>query len=149
MDLSRLSQGERIVLVAGVLLIIDLLFLPWHSFDQDPTGLARTLGVDTPTFTRTGVQSPNAFYGIVALLLTLVMVVQIVLAKLTSVVLPDPPMPWAQIHASAGITVAVMLVIKLLVETSSLGFGAFLGVLLGLTVAFGGYSISQEHGRLV
>lgn len=144
MDLSRLSQGERIVLVAGVLLIIDLLFLPWHSVDLP--GAAEALGVDT---TFTAVQAPNAFYGIVALILTLVMVVQIVLAKLTTVALPDPPVPWAQIHVSAGITVAIMLVIKLIVETDSLGFGAFLGVLLGLTVAFGGYSISQEHGRLV
>ena len=29
----RLSQGERIVLVAGLLLIVDLLFLPWHDID--------------------------------------------------------------------------------------------------------------------
>jgi hypothetical protein len=148
MDLSRLSQGERIVLVAGVLLIIDLLFLPWHSVHIDLGGLAGTFGVDTTT-RFTGVQAPNAFYGIVALILTLVMVVQIVLAKLTSVALPDLPIPWAQVHLSAGLTVGLMLVIKLLVETNSLAIGAFLGVVLGLAVAFGGYTIGQEHGRLV
>lgn len=148
MDLSRLSQGERIVLVAGVLLIVDLLFLPSHSIEIDLGGLANTLGVDTTT-TRTGVQSPNAFYGIVALILSLVMVVQIVLAKLTSVAVPDPPVPWAQVHVSAGITVAVMLVIKLIAETDFLAFGAFVGLVAALAVAFGGYTISQEHGRLV
>ena len=31
MDLGKLSRGERIIVVAGVLLVIDLLFLPWHS----------------------------------------------------------------------------------------------------------------------
>ena len=144
MDLSRLSQGERIVLAAGVLLIIDLLFLPWHSIDLG--GLGDGLGIDT---TRSGVQSPNAFYGIVALILALVMVIQIVVDKLTSAVLPNPPVPWGQVHLIAGIAVAVLLVIKLIAETDFLGFGAYLGVLLGLTVAFGGYSISQEHGRLV
>ena len=55
MDLSRLSQGERIVLVAGVLLIIDLLFLPWHSIDIG--GAAEALGVDT---TRAGCSRPTA-----------------------------------------------------------------------------------------
>jgi hypothetical protein len=147
MDLSRLSLGERIVLVAGVLLIIDLLFLPWHSIEIDLGGLANTLGVDTTT-NRTGVQSPNAFYGIVALILALVMVVQIVLDRLTSVTLPDPPVPWAQVHVIAGITVAIMLVIKLIVETDFLAFGAFIGLLAALAVAYGGYTISQEHGRL-
>ena len=143
MDLSRLSQGERIVLVAGVLLIIDLLFLPWH--DIDIGGAAGALGVDT---TRGGVQSPNGFYGIVALILTLVMVGQIVADKLTGATLPSLPVPWSQVHMIAGIAVAVMLVIKLIAETEFLGFGAYLGVVLGLAVAFGGYSIAQEHGRL-
>lgn len=143
MDLSRLSQGERIVLIAGVLLIIDLLFLPWHSIDIG--GAAEALGVDT---TQSGVQAPNGFYGVVALILTIVMVAQIVLDKLTGVALPNPPVPWAQVHLIAGVAVAVALVIKLIVETDFLGFGAYLGVLLGLTVAFGAYSISQEHGRL-
>jgi len=143
MDLSRLSQGERIVLIAGVLLIIDLLFLPWHSIDLG--GAAEDLGVDT---TQSGVQAPNGFYGVVALILTLVMVAQIVVDKLTSVALPDPPVPWAQVHMIAGIAVAVMLVIKLIVETDFLGFGAYLGVVLGLAVAFGGYTIAQGHGRL-
>lgn len=143
MDLSRLSQGERIVLIAGVLLIVDLLFLPWHNIDLG--GAAESLGIDT---TRSGAQSPNAFYGVVALILTLVMVAQIVLDKLTSAALPNPPVPWAQVHLIAGGTVALMLVIKLLVETEFLGFGAFVGVLAGLVLAFGAYSIGQEHGRL-
>ena len=85
MDLSRLSQGERIVLIAGVLLIIDLLFLPWHSIDIG--GAAEALGVDT---TRSGVQSPNAFYGVVALHPHARDGGQIVLDKLTSVALPEP-----------------------------------------------------------
>src|SRR4051794_36132067 len=101
MDLSRLSQGERIVLIAGVLLIIDLLFLPWHSIDLGDA--ADALGVDP---TQRGVQAPNSFWGVVALIITLVMVAQIVLDKLTGGAVPDPPVPWAQIHMIAGIAVA-------------------------------------------
>jgi hypothetical protein len=31
MDLSKLSRGDRIVVITGALLVIDLLFLPWIS----------------------------------------------------------------------------------------------------------------------
>jgi hypothetical protein len=133
MDLTRLTQGERIVLAAGVLLIIDLLFLPWH---------------DLTIITRTGVQSPNGGYGVIALLLVIVMVGQIAATKLASAKLPDPPVAWSQIHLILGIAVAVLLVLKLLAETHFLGFGAYLGIILGLAVAYGAYTIKQEDSIL-
>ncbi|CAN5162950.1 hypothetical protein BH20ACT16_BH20ACT16_14630 [soil metagenome] len=136
--LARLSQGERIVLVAGVLLIVDLLVLPWHDIELGGgfDGL-----VDT---TLTGVQDPYAPYGIAAVVLTALMVAQIVFARLLSVRLSEPPVPWAQIHLILGIFVAVVLVIKLVRLTNSLGFGAYSGVLAGILVAYGGWSISRE-----
>jgi hypothetical protein len=136
--LAKLSQAERIVLVAGVLLIADLVLLPWHDIDLggDLEGL-----VDT---TLTGVQAPYAAYGVVAVILTGLMVVQIVLSRLLSVRLPAPGVPWAAVHLVAGIFVAVMLVIKLARLTDSLGYGAYSGVLAGILVAYGGWSISRE-----
>jgi hypothetical protein len=133
MDFNKLTQGERIVLIAGVLLIIDLLFLPWHSID---------LGVIDVK--RTGVQSPNAFYGVIALILTIVMVGQIIASKLAGAKLPDLPVSWGQVHMIAGIAVVALLLLKLVVETDFLGFGAYLGLLLGAAVAFGGFSINKE-----
>jgi hypothetical protein len=142
MDLSRLTQGERIVLAAGVLLIVDLIFLPWHSID---------LGVDIPGLdtTRSGVQSPHGGYGVLALLLTIVMVAQIIAVKIAGANLPDPPVPWSQIHVIAGTAVAILLLLKLVVETDSLGFGAYLGVLLGIVLAYGAYVLRREDSILV
>ncbi len=137
MGLAKLSQGERIVLVGGLLLIVDLLFVPWHDID-----LAGLDGVIDTTVT--GVQQPYAGYGIAAVVLTAVMIVQIALARLLSVRLPEPPVPWSQIHLILGIFVAVVLVIKLVRLTDSLGYGAYSGVLAGVLVAYGGYSISRE-----
>lgn len=139
--LAKLSQGERIVLIAGVALIVDLLFLPWHDL-----ALGRELEdlVDT---TVSGVQQPYSGYGIVAVVLTVVMVAQIVLARLLPVRLPEPPVPWSQIHLIAGVFVAVVLVVKLVRLTDSLGYGAYSGVLAGILVAYGGWSIAREpHG---
>jgi hypothetical protein len=136
--LARLSQGERIVLVAGLALIADLLFLPWYDI-----ALAAALEgvVDT---TATGVEKPYAGYGMAAAVLTAIMVAQIALAKLLSVRLPEPPVPWSQIHLILGIFVAVVLVIKLVRLTESLGYGAYSAILAGILVAYGGYRIASE-----
>jgi hypothetical protein len=137
MGLTKLSQGERIVLVAGVLLILDLLLLPWHSVDLGDLDIA----FDT---TRTAVQEPYPAYGIAAVVLAAVMVVQVVLSRLLSLRLPAPGLPWAQVHLVAGVFAAVVLVVKLFRETELLGFGAYSGVLAGILVAYGGWSISRE-----
>ena len=134
-QLSTLSQGERIVLVGGLLLIIDLLFVPWHSLE-----------LEGPDFRVTAVQEPYAAYGVVAVILTAVMLAQIAVARLTPVRLPGSPMLWAQIHLIAGVFVAVVLVIKLLRATDLLGFGSYSGVLGGVLVAYGGYCIARDGG---
>jgi hypothetical protein len=136
---GRLSQGERIVLVAGLALIADLLFLPWHDIDLGG-GLDNL--VDT---TLTGVQQPYAGYGIAAVVLTAVMIVQIALTRLLSVRLPEAPVPWSQIHLILGVFVAVVLVIKLIRLTDSLGYGAYSAILAGILVAYGGYRIASEE----
>lgn len=135
MDFKKLTQGERIVLIAGVLLLIDLLFLPWHSFEA----LGGLVDAD-----RTGVQSPNGLYGVLALLITIVMVAQIAAAKLANARMPALPVTWGQVHMIAGIAVLVLLLLKLVVETTALAFGAYLGVILAAAVAFGGYTVNKE-----
>jgi hypothetical protein len=45
----------------------------------------------------------------------------------------------------AGIVVLVVLLIKLIVETDFLGFGAYLGILLAAALAFGGFMVNKEY----
>ncbi|MEA2901331.1 MAG: hypothetical protein QOH36_1218 [Actinomycetota bacterium] len=137
MDFKKLTQGEKIVLIAGVLLIIDLLFFAWHKVETVVFG-------QTISGTASAIESPNGFYGVLALLLAIVMVGVVVATKLAGVKLPDLPIPWGQVHMIAGIAILALLLIKLLAETDFLGFGAYLGLLLGAAMAFGGFSINKE-----
>lgn len=137
MDLSKLTKGDRIVLVAGLLLIIDLLFFPWHNYKASALGFSVSVK-------RSGVQSPESFYGVLALLIAIVMAGQIVVAKFTTAKLPALPIPWSRIHLIAGAAAFVLLLLKLLVNTDYLSFGAYLGILLGAGLAFGGFTISKE-----
>lgn len=133
------TRGEGIVIVAGMLLAIDLLVLPWHHYFVDvDTG---SLGIELPTFSydRTGVQTPNPGFGIAALVLALGMVVQVVAARYVRSV---PKM--GQIHLLAGPAVFGLLLAKLIIDDEFLGTGAWLGLLLGAAMGLGGYLLSQD-----
>lgn len=133
------TRGEGVVVVAGILLVADLLLLPWHHYALNVD--VGNLGIELPRFSfdRNGVQSPNAILGIAALVLAALMVVQVLAAK------ASPAMPkLGQLHLIAGPAVLGLLLAKLFSNDDFLGSGAWLGVLLGIALAVGGYLLSQE-----
>ena len=133
MDLSKLSMGDKIVAGAGLLLIIDLLFLPWHDID---------LGI--VSLTRRAIQSPNGFWGVLALLLTIALVAVVLLRKLSTAKLPNLPVPYRDAIFFAAVAVLVLLLLKLVMETDALGFGAWLGILLAAGLVYGAYTLRRE-----
>jgi hypothetical protein len=139
-DLNKLSMGDKIAGGAGILLIIGLLFLPWHKID-----FGFDIGGVDDSVTRTAIQSPNSFWGILALLLTIAIVVVIVLRKLTTVALPAlGSVTWADALFFASIAVAALLLLKLIIETDALGWGLWLDLLFAAGLVYGGFLIKQE-----
>lgn len=132
--MDRLTLGEKVVLIAGAVLIIDLLFFPWHEIDLGILGSA----------SRSAVESPKGGLGVLALLVAAAMVAVVAVTRFSSARLPDLPIPLGQAMFFAGIAVAALLLIKLVAETDFLGFGAWLGVLLGGAVAYGGFLMRKE-----
>lgn len=135
MDLNKLSMGDKVVAGAGIALVINLVFLPWHKVDL---GILKV--------TRTGIESPNAIWGILAMLVALAMVAVVVVGRLTTAKLPEIGMPWEQAELIAGGAVAALLVLKLVLETDALGFGAFLGIILAGVVVYGAIVMRKESG---
>jgi hypothetical protein len=138
MDLSKLSRGDRIVVITGALLVIDLLFLPWISISVPVIGTVVSY---------TGISAPNGFLGFLAALVAAAMVAQILVSKFTTAKLPDLPVPWPRAHMLGGLVVLGLLLLKLLLHTNLLGFGAYLGILFAAGLAFGGYTVNQESTR--
>ena len=126
-----------VIVAAGVLLAVDLVTLPWHDYHLDRADL----GLDVPPFDleRTGVQSPQAAFGIAAVGLALGMAVHILLAKFTSA-LPR----LEQVHLVAGAVVLGLVLAKLLADREFLGTGAWAGTALAFALAYGGFALSQE-----
>ena len=75
------------------------------------------------------------------------MVAQIIVSKFTSTTLPELPVPWPRAHMIGGLVVVGLLVLKLLLQTSLLGFGAYLGILIAAGLALGGCTVNQESSR--
>ena len=133
---SRLSRGERFVVVAGGLLLVSLAFFPWHRLAE-----MRFLGGD-PTLT--GLQEPNQLQGTLAFLITVAMVAQVVLSKSSSQRV-NPTL--VKLQAPAGFAVLALLAWKLANTTEFLSVGAYLGLPLAMALAYGGLMLTQEHTK--
>jgi hypothetical protein len=137
MDLKNLSLGERIMSLAGILLLIDLLFLPWHRID---------LGIISVS--RSGLQSPNGFLGLLAALVAVAIVVRVVISEFTTIELPQLPVSWERADLMAAAAVAALLLLKLVLETSFLSVGAWLAIPLAAALLYGGYQRTRETPTL-
>ena len=126
-----------VIVAAGLLLAADLVTLPWHHYRLD----VRDLGLDLPAFNleRTGVQDPQAAFGIAAVGLALGMVAHTLLVKLSG----DWPR-LEQVHLVAGAVVLGLVLAKLLADRDFLGTGAWVATALALALAYGGFALSQE-----
>lgn len=137
MDLKRLSIGERYMALAGILLFLDLLVLPWHRISVG-------VGPFSVTASRSGIESPNGFLGLLVALVAVAVVARIIVSEFTSVALPALPVSWQQADLIGGAAIAALVVIKLVAETSYLSIGAWLAVLLAGVMAYGAYLRYRE-----
>ncbi len=133
---SRLSRGERIVVVAGGFLLLSLAFFPWHR-----AVVSGFFG--SGTLKRTALQSPNSFQGTLAFLITVAMVAQVVMTRYTNQRV-NPAL--VRLQAPAGLAVVGILAWKLASETLYLSVGAYLGMALAAAVAYGGLMMAREGG---
>ncbi len=136
-----LSVGEKIIIIAGVVLFIDG-FLPWYSVDLGPLG----------DFTRSGWQSPGSLWSILAILIGLAMSGVIAVKISTEGVIPENVggASWPKIFLGGGVAALVLVLIKLLNESSHLGFGFFIGIICVAALAVAGFLMyRQERGAAV
>jgi hypothetical protein len=142
-DLNKLSLGDKIVAGAGIVLFLFLLILPWHSVTVD---FGEFGGEHTETV---GALSSQGGFGVpwpafLVILLLIALVAVVLIRKLTTTDLPELPIPWRQAIFYASIAVPVLLLLKLILETDYLAFWAYLDILIGIGIAYGGFLISQE-----
>lgn len=138
-----LSIGEKIILIAGVVLFIDA-FLPWYSASEcAQIGDVKVCASGSAS----GWGAPGAIWSILAILVGLAMAGAVVLKNFTEAVIPDNVggFSWPKILLGGGVAALVLVVIKLLNESSSLGFGFYLGIIAAAALAAAGGLMYREE----
>lgn len=133
---KALSIGSKIIVIAGLLLFIDG-FLPWYDVDFGILG----------SITRNGWQSPGAFWSILAIFIGLAMAGVVILKDLTDVAVPDNVggLTWPKILLGGGVVALLFVLIKLVNESSFLGFGFYLGIIATGALAVAGFLMYKEE----
>jgi hypothetical protein len=142
-DINKLSLGDKIVAGSGILLFFLILFAPWHEID-----FGSEFGLSGGTVTE------NAFYGegdavgwpaLIAFILLLAVIAVVLIRKLVdNVSLPELPIPWNQAIFYATVAIPVLLLLKLLLFNDFIAFWAYIDILLGIGMAYGGFLIWKE-----
>ena len=138
MDLNKLSLGDKIVAGGGILLFLLLLIVPWHSIDGGE------FFDDFTVKATSGDGEAVAWPAFLVILLLIALVAVVLIRKLTTTDLPELPIPWRQAIFYASIAVPVLLLLKLLLKNEYIAFWAYLDILIGIGIAYGGFLISQE-----
>jgi hypothetical protein len=116
----------------GILLIIDILAFPWHS---------------NGPFSLTGTDTPGPIWAVLALLVTLVVVIDLALERFSpSTVIPTTQLGRAMTRAAAAGVALVMVLFKLILPshgTDFLGWGFYLGIILAVAIVVGAWMNAQ------
>jgi hypothetical protein len=132
MDFSKLSNGAKLALIGGVVLIVDL-FLSWYSVD---------FGIVSAT--------ANAFdAGFLAWGGSLIAVAGAVVLLLKAVGTKDVSagqFKTEQLAVLLGAIGFVLILLRWLTETTAVSFGLFLGLVAAAVVTYGAFMAMKDAG---
>ncbi|GMR02586.1 MAG: hypothetical protein BMS9Abin20_0924 [Acidimicrobiia bacterium] len=133
MDLSKLSKNHKIALAGGVLALISM-FLPWYGVSFGAIASANFNAWSVGILAWGGLVL--AIAGAVILILKALDIQDVTVANLAAEQL-------ALVLAGAGI---ILIVLRLLTQTSFVRYGLFLGFISAAAVAYGAYASMKEAG---
>ena len=149
-DRNRLSVGEMIAGIAGLVLLIDLWF-KWYGVEvEGPGGALGNLNIGV---------SANAWesFGLIDIILFLVALIAIGVAVMRALGnMPDMPYPPATIVAIAGAVALLLIIFRIIdspVDTGGVEgvdatrkIGVWIGLLAAAAITYGGWRAMQETG---
>jgi hypothetical protein len=144
--LSRLRRGELVAGGAAVVLLLCVFLLPWYGLNSSFAAIAQRLGVSTSL---NGWQSLTTLRWL--MLVTILAAVALVYLQGTRRA-PALPATLSLIVTLLGGLTALSLVYRVLINVPGASSvvdrkaGAFLGLVSGFAIAYGGYRSLREEG---
>lgn len=143
MDLKKLTPGELVVAIAGVLLFV-FGFFKWYGIDFEIAG--RTIA----SASNNGWEAPNAGLSIIAIILGIVMAGHVILQRLAGMEMPQRlgQIGWGHLYVVGGGLSFLFVLIKLLNNTDFTKFGVYAGLICSLALFAGGIMVAKERDEL-
>jgi hypothetical protein len=139
MSMDNVSRDDWIVSGLALLLIIDLLFLPWFS-------ISAGVGAFSVTVSSTATGAPDGWLGVLAVLAAIALIADLGIERLSpQTTLPTIGGSRAQTRlVLTGIT-ALFVVLKFLfhIHFSLFGFGFWAAVVLTIALVFASLRVNQ------
>jgi len=132
MDLSKLKNGQKIVLVAGIVLVINL-FLPWYRVDLGAFGSANF-------------SAWHFFLAWFGSLLAIAAAVIIALKVFANMKINAGPLKAEHLAFALGALGFLFILIKLLVDLDFMFIGVWIGLVASAALAFGTFLAMKEQG---
>jgi hypothetical protein len=131
MDLSKLKNGQKIILAAGIVLIINL-FLPWYRFDFF-VGKVNINAFDT-------------FLAWFGSFLAIGAAVIIALKVFANMKINAGPLKAEHLALILGALGFLFILIRLITETNGMFIGLWLGLIVSAILAYGAFMAMKEEG---
>jgi hypothetical protein len=132
MDLSKLKNGQKIVLAAGIVMIINL-FLPWYRVSA--FGFSASINAFDSEFW--------AWFGSLCAIAAAVIIALKVFANMKINAGPLKAEHLALILGGLGF---LFILIRLLTETTSMFIGLWIGLIVSAVLAYGAFMAMKEEG---
>jgi hypothetical protein len=129
MDLSKFSRDDWIIGGIALLLVIDLLFLPWFSISVG-------IGAFSVSVTSTASGSPDGWLGVLAVIVLLALIADLLVDRLGNVELPVVGGSRATTRLILASVAAAFLALKFIlhVHFSLFGFGFWAAAVLTIAL---------------
>lgn len=134
MDLSKLKTGQKIVLAAGIVLVINL-FLPWYRID---------LGIVSAS-----INAFDQFLAWFGSFLAIAAAVLIALKVFANMKIQAGPLKAEHLAFGLGALGFLFILIKLLVDLEYMFIGIWLGLIVSAVLVYGAFLAMKEEGMSV
>jgi hypothetical protein len=145
MDVSRLSRGEQIAGIAGIVLLLDMWIFDWFSYSASVGDISASTGGDA--------WQVFGFIDIVIFVAALSGIALAVIAATATEI--NAPVALSAVTAVLGIIATILILYRIIdPPDQDLGdlvdvgrsFGVWLGLVAAAAVAYGGFAAMQEEG---
>ena len=136
MDFQKLERRFQLMLPSAPILLLFLIFAPWHQFGSGSWGMSPS-----------AIEAPNALLGVIALLTVVISMLISFSQVLGSDKLPESPKgkSWEEVVFLVSAVMLGALLLKLILETSFLGWGAWACIIAAAIHFYGSY-IGRQSG---